>query len=651
MTLEELLALLEQAENTEALAGMSPEDVQALRDQLAQGYQDVRPGIAELTGDERTEGIEALRRVVEAIQGVDAHLAERAAATELTEDEQAALDALDAAVLGDGNENVGTGEGGSVTEDGDTSGTGAAAGEGEDQEGSGQAGVNPAPPSGGVNVPGEAPASEARSTASQRPSLDALARAAGRRRSEAPEPQADPRMTRLVASSHLGDAVTPGHLVPVDVLGRELAQLHETMQVLTPEALPFGGEANPVTGEIVRAGGRKLILGHIPIAQRPGVVVMQKGDGSEVIDQATREYVAARDERLRKVASGGDCVMAEPDYSIRVIGDTGTCFTDDLPTVVGTRPLAYYPWLQINQAEGATGRGTRPATGIGFVTSEQDKAGYGDPDAEGGSTVPVGGAPYKSCIHIDCPPAPLTCSQEAVYKCVTIGNFQAISHPEYVDAFQRYMDIWFDIERDTRAINAFLAEASAQGHMMTTGEGDLTFGAISSLKDLLNRIVAKERSARHAPNLGYNVVAPDWFGGFLALDAMRHTFGPLDNLRTTRGEALALASTDGISFSTYCTESDADGVNQVLTPNTGGEVPDWPSQARLLIYPDGAVFKKTAGELRFGLRETLMRTNDFGMFQEAFEKVCFRGPVFVLDVELCPNGGTGAPVALTCGTP
>lgn len=625
MTIEELLALVSQANDADVLGAMDRDAAIELRDQLRAGYDEYRPLVSD------AEQVEALRAVVAAMAATQARIDQIDNEAQSVEDALASLDAEAAAATGedDGGEGSGEGEG---TGDGGSEGEGTGEGTGEG-EGSGESSGE-----GSESGTGE----ESRRVAGA-PDLGALARTTPR-----PAPRTEPNEpeTRIVAAG--GFLSQPqGQEVSVAQLGAELARQHQAVQTLTKRDLPHYDEG-------ITAGGRKIYLANVPILDRPGVVHMKDGDGREVIDRAVAEFVKGRDERLRtnerRLASGGDCVMALPDFSINLVGERGTCFTDDLPTVAGTRPLTYYPWFKIDQGPSATGRGSRPDSGIGFVTSEQDKAGYGDPDAEGGSTVPAGGSPYKECIHIDCPDEPLTCSQEAVYKCVTIGNFQAISHPEYVNAWQEYMDIWFDIERDARALNSFITEATAQNHLLTAASPE--FNAVTSLKDLFHRLLAFERSARHSPNLSFNVVAPDWFGGPLALDVMLHSFGSIDNLRTTPAGAMALASTDGIRMSTYCTETWGSGtgaVNQVFDPIGSGEVPDWPTKARLLMYPDGAVFKKTAGDLQIGLRETLMKTNDFGMFQESFEKVCYRGDVYVLDVEVCPNGATGAPVAITCG--
>lgn len=610
MTLEQLLALVSQAMDADALAGMDREQAQALADQLLSGYNEFKPTVTDAAG------VEALRQVVEALAAANGRVE---AIDGEASDVEAAIAELDQQVA------AATAEPEPEPEAETT--------EPEPEETTAEA------------EPTEEEARQAASAGTRAPDLDALGRTpAPQRRTEPESPQ-----TRIVASASFPGAVAAGSDVTLAQLGEAFARGHKSMQTLTRRDLPFYDQG-------ITSGGRKTVLATIPIIDRPGVVHLQDGDNSEKIDQAVREFVANRDERLatnqRRVASGGDCVMALPDFSIDLIGEPGTCFTDDLPTVAGNRPLTYYPWFKINQSSApGTDHGVRPDQGIGFVTSEQDAAGYGDPDITLGDpgAVPTGGVPYKECIHIDCPDDPLTCSQEAVYKCVTFGNFQAISHPEYVSVWQRYIDIWFDIERDTRALDSFIAEATAQSHMLTATEQD--FGAIASLKDVFHRLLAHERSARHSPNLSLNVVAPDWFAGFLSLDVMLHSFGSIDNLRATPSQAMALASTDGIRMSTYCTETWGSGsghVEQVLTPIAAGAVPDWPAKARLLLYPDGAVFKKTAGELEIGLRETLMKTNDFGGFNEIFEKVCYRGDVYVLDVALCANGATGAPVAITC---
>lgn len=653
MTLEELLALLERAEGD--LSTLSAAELGELRDQLFAGFNEFRPTVVD------DEGVEALTRVAEAIAAVDVALAsvgpedgDEGDGGDGDGGEQSTIEerlaALDRVVLVR-DEDV------PPTLGGPTSGVGLVkhtVGEAPNPHADAS---EPGTPDAPTNE--EPPENVDRSARRNRPSINALANSL-----PTPEvPQATPEY-RIIASANGVPGVAGGSQITLAQLGSVLERQHRAMQTvpswkqLDPESVNMGAD-----GQYHGVGGMKHYIGEIEIAKRPGVVIDTTGTrpASEMIDQATREMAQARDERdaynARMVASGGNCVLALPDYSINVVGDRGTCFTDTLPTVSSPRPMAYYPWLEINQSAGATGPGSMPAAGIGFVTEAQDRAGYGDPTITPGTPpavnagqVPVGGAAYKSCIHIDCPANPLTCDLEMVYKCVTIGNFQAQSHPEYVAAFQEYMDIWFDIERDNRALAKYVAQAVANSKVIRHDE--LTFGAASSLKDVLNRFVAHERSSHHAQNLNFNVVAPDWFGGYLATDIMRHTFGSLDNLRATPAEAMSLASTDGIRVSTYCTEpgvtSGASAQDMVLAP-IGSTIPAWPNRARLLLYPDGAVFKKTGASLQFGLRETLLKTNDFGMFMELSENVCFRtGRVWVLDIALCQNGATGAPVALVC---
>lgn len=644
--MDELIALVEQAEDAAALAAMDRAAVVELLAQVDAAYAEVRASVR--TSDD----VAAARRIVAAMSALAGRRDAIDQAASTAAEELAALDAEVAALNVDPAEpEAGAGDAGEG-EGGEGEGAGGAGGEAGGGDAGAGAGGEGAGGEGGEGGEGEGGSGGEQGAQPNRPDLNRLSRtpSQGHQSNEAGTDDGGTGIvaTPLIAHSGLGQAdIAPGQTMTLAQFGSTLERMHKALQVLPPGSLPEG----------VHAGGQKHYIASMAIAQRPGVVMQRRGDASEIIDQATREFVAARNERnanvRRLVASNGNCnILAQPDYSIRVIGETGTAFTDELPTVGGIeRPLAYYPWLMINQANGASGPGSEPTSGIGFVTLAQDAAGYGDPTITTGDpgAVPAGGHAYKDCIHIDCPADPLFANIEAVYKCVTLGNFQANSHPEYVDAFQKYMDIWFDITRDQRALSAFTAQAAADSNMLTASE--LTFGAVSTMKDIFQRMLAKERSARHDSTITLNVVAPEWFGAFLALDVMRHTFGNLDNLSCTPQQAMALASTDGVTLSTYRTEAGPTtphSIRQVLAPLSGGAIPAWPKEVRLLVYMDGSVFKKTGATLNAGLRETLVKTNDFGMFMELDEKVNFRGPVYVLDVELCANGATGAPVALVC---
>lgn len=647
MTLEQLITMVEQAEGD--LSALSATQVGELRDSTYEAFQSVRPNVA----SDNADGIAALTRVAEAIGTLDTYLAQPEVVQALADEQAAAAQAAaDAQALLDGVQPR-------QTSTGDDDGAGGGDGGGDDGSGGGDDGA------GGGDDGGSQSAAGGRQTASARPPLDALGGGLGGTGGGddgsadrfAPVPQ------RILASAgaQADGSLRVGQELTLEALGEAMEMQHVALQTLaSPDQLDRDSIHINAKGRVSGVGGAKHYLGVIPIAEKPGVVIAEAGQashgGTDLIERATQAFIAHRDamdaENVRRIASGGDCVMDQPDFSIKVIGDTGTCFADSMPTVATMRPLAFYPWFKINQANGATGTGSRPADGIGFVTAEQDAAGYGDPDIEEGEpgAIPEDGAAYKSCIHIDCPDEPLRCTNEAVYKCVTMGNFQAQSHPEYVEAFQKYMDVWFDIERDNHALAKFVAAATDAGQVINHSE--VTFGAVSSLKDVLTRLVVAERSARHAPNLGWNVVAPDWFGDYLVTDILRTTFGGLERLRTSRQQAMALASTDGIRFSTYCTEAGPTvgaGTNsRMVWQPISNAVPSWPNKVRLLVYPDGAMFKKTGNQLRFGLRETLLKSNDFGMFMELFENVCFRDAPFVLDLRLCQNGATGAPVALVC---
>jgi hypothetical protein len=633
------------------------EDVESLRESLQAAYDEARPNA-------RTRGqLDALRRVAEAIAACDGRITAIETEEEAIEAELQALDAqvaADDADDADGDDGADDGDGDGAADDaqggsddadgGDADDGGSDAGEGG-QATDGQAADDRVPVAARADLSALAD-DQARRTASSR---------RGRRRRVEPDTPAEPVYAggRLTAGAG-ATSVRAGQELTEEAFGRLLADGHRNLQSITradqldPRFTLLGPDGK------VRAGMGRVnhVIATQEIAHKPGVVMVPEKPtvGEDYIGQAVAQHAEHRDKRLaemqRRTASGGTCNLPVlPDYSITVVGDGGTDFVDDVPTVSSNKPMGYYPLWYINQKATAGSYGTADGDddpyddsgalarlGMGRTTPAQDAAGYGNPDADESDpdAIPEDGRAYKEFVHIDCPPEQLTCDIEAVHLGLLFGHFQAMTHPEYVEAFKKYVGIYWDIKRSTDAI--------------ATNED--TFGSNVTLRDAFHRLLAGERNARHDDSLSWNVWAPSWFGGFLAQDLLRQANGTeAENIsRATPSQAIAMASTDGIRLQTYGVESWTGGgaVSQVMAAPTSGAVLDYPTKARLLMYADGAVFKNTLGQLQIALRETLVKTNDFGTFLELFEQICFRGHVYVLDVDLCPNGSVGAPVALDC---
>lgn len=622
--LEDLPALVERAEGD--LSGLSGEELEELRGQLQSAYAAARPAV------ETDEQVEALRTVAEAIARVDGETEARAAAATAREAELAELDAQ---VEGDGS---GEGEGGEG--DGDA---GDGSGEGDGEGASGEpAGDGEGAADDGANGEGEGgePVAEGQQAAAATPvvprraNLGALRRApqASPGRQDAGDGEGDgaPGLElalrgRTVAAAVLPELGRGEAFEDADQLGQALARLASDLRVASPS-------------------GRKFYLGRTQLPKRDRVVLQadHRGEDVDLIELATRRNLEHKLGIARRVASAGVCLPPEVDYSITTVGERGTPWLDRLPTIQGNRPMTFFQWLRMSLQDAAGSRpGARPDGGIGTVTAAQDAAGYGP---EG--NVPVGGHAYKDCVRIDCP-TPITINPEATFRCTTVGNFQAITWPEYVRTFDETVGFYFDVYRDERFLAKYVTAAKQ------LAAGGPTFGAARDLLDVIRRLAAHIRTVRRAPNMALNFDLPAFARYMVAQDIAVSLANGSDNLRVSAEQALAMLAVDErIFIGEYDVSigNTADGSPTVLPELTdGGELPGWPTQIRILAYPEGGIFRQDYGELSFGLRETGMQTNDFSGFYEVFEQEGFRTPdLFTIDVDLCVNGAQGAAVAVTC---
>lgn len=389
--------------------------------------------------------------------------------------------------------------------------------------------------------------------------------------------------------------------------------------------------------------GQRAYVAHMDVADSLAVAPESErsaGAYRAALKASIARKIAMRKEQLAIQASGGPCAAPETDYTRVILGGTNAGqFAAKHPGVVTTRPHQFYAPTPIDV--------TATSDGVGRVTASQDAAGYGDPDADP-STVPEGGAPYKSCVQADCPD-PVGCEMAAIYMCVSIGRFMEMSFPEQVEAFKQQTAIYHALLRDTAFSDAYIAAA-------TTGGGSLLqvsaaqFGASRDILSAIRRATAPIRSRRGDEDLMFEVYAPSWLKNPIASDLAK-SFTNTADLRLPTQQVLGMLGQDeGIVLDTYSHDigTTADGSESVLPDLTAlaaeAELPAWPDQARLLIAPVGAVARNTGPTVSFGVESLGMNTNDTRTFQEQFEAPCVIDPsaVVVLDVPVTELGFVGA---------
>lgn len=628
--MEEVVALVEQAGGD--ISTLSPDELTGLREGLLSAYNDIRPTV------QTPDQVEALRTVVEAMAHVDGEIVQRETQAAEVEAALAALDAEIEAPAGApaGESDPAAGDAAPAGEPGAAGAPAEGTPAGDAAPAAGAAAAEP-PAAGDPAAPEGTPAGpegEQVSAAAvpRRPPLSVLSRQSRRNRPEAnnqPDTGTDLAFApgrRIVASANYPEVTRGEAFTDPDQLGRVIASVRTELAVPSPT-------------------DKKHYLGRMQLPERPRVVraddfPYDENGSKAVIDAAVAANRQHLDEGARLVASGGiGGVPPMPDYTITLVGDRGATWSDRVPTVEGTRPIKFFPNILMSLRDTAGSRvGARPTGGIGVVTAAQDLAGYGN---GGGQHAP------KDCVHIDAP-STVDSVPEAMFRCTTVGNFQAITFPEYVRAFDEIVGFYFDVERDEKNLGKFV---SAAKHLHASSGA--TFGAARDLLDVIRRYTAHIRSVRKVPHMPMNFDLPAFARAMVAQDLADSWSDGSTNMRITPEQALALLAVDeGITIGEYdvsigLTANGSKTVLPELATNT--TLGAWPDQIRILAYPDGAIWLQNYGSLSFGLRETGMTTNDFSGFFELFEQFNTRTTdLATIDIDLCVNGAFGAAISKTC---
>lgn len=449
------------------------------------------------------------------------------------------------------------------------------------------------------------------------------------------------RLTRTRSNGAAPTATTPTALPPFVSLG---------VSTVAPAGSPVDAEqAGQLMRDAVMASRAQ------PVGTRTPVLRLDLGDKLAVAPKSGSEedYATALQaslgiatkqfsEQATLQASGGPCAPPELDYTRTLIGggDAGK-FAASHPGVMTRRPRAFYrPEIVDVSAAGL------PKPGVGIVTASQDEAGYGDPDADPTSTVPVGGVPFKSPVIVDCPPEPVSCEMSEIYQAVQSGRFIDLSFPEQVAHVRKKTAIYHAFARDRAFSDAYIAAGT------NLNGGAALFGVSRDTLSKIRYLIASVRSNRGDQSLPFHVWGPAWFKNPVATDIAKSFTGATDLGPNTSAAIGRLAQDEGIQIDTYSHNigTTINGSPSVL-PNAAlladnSALPTWPTQARLIIAPVGAITRNTAGELSFGVESLGMATNDSLTFGAIFEAPCVVDPsaIFTLDVPVAELGGTGAMV-------
>lgn len=584
-------------ERVEHIADLDNADLPDLETDLAAALDDA-------LDDPTDEALELAERLATAIESVRTVAAERIAADEERETRAAELRARvhgEADLGADGGEGDGEGEGAGGDGDGDAGaggeGEGDAAGEGAGGEGEGES---------ADGAEGEGDAGEAGTQAGSGERLAASAPArvtrVAARRPQATRPRAPQRDVRSTLRATAN--------VPGTAMGADLSRPEDFAAALGEVVNATEGYRGPrVFHKIARLGAM---------------------DASEIYgEQRTLRRDAQENERRIAAvtnfadptilqASGGICAPPQVDYNLPTVGTDIEPFWDGALARFGADRggIRTFPPTMLTDVSGA----------IGAWTEANDRS-------------PASPA-TKPCLVMTCPDETQTLV-DAITRCIKIGNFRARFFPEQIAEWQTKIAQYAARFAETRAIT----QVGAGSTQVSAGT---VLGTTRDVLGVVDRAAAAMRSRHRLPmNFPLRVALPDWLRDNMRVDLSREQPGSTDErLAMSEAQIDAFFSIRNINVTWFI-----DGESgQIFGAQGDGALLGWPSHVIAYMYPEGTWLGVDGGSLDLGIvrDSTLNSTNDFMIFAEVFRNTHKHGVESLrLDIDICPNGATAAPTAIT----
>lgn len=313
-------------------------------------------------------------------------------------------------------------------------------------------------------------------------------------------------------------------------------------------------------------------------------------------------------------AAGGCCSLPQPIYTNPVSGSTDRPIKSSLPTLGATRgKFTFYPAICL------------PVDGFGVWTCEDDEA----VDEEDPET-------WKECAEVECDEAEEV-GVDAVYSCVTIGNYQARFAPEQWQGYLSALAIQ----------NARRGEVLLFSKMRAAVQATYTVDALGSIfANVVNGVSRAAAAIRQDQRLG-DVTLDYWVSESL------RTAVRLDLLnRRVHG----VAEDPNVADTMLATAFSNEGIRVIYSPDldnvtfgSGGANPDFPLTFGSVLAPNGYFTFLDGGTLDLGTEirdHNLNRQNKMAAFAESYEGLLARGcnalgldiPVEVCDFVECPTG-------------
>ena len=338
-----------------------------------------------------------------------------------------------------------------------------------------------------------------------------------------------------------------------------------------------------------------------------------KGDA---FDYAKIEAVTS-DQAL--TASGGLCAPVTPYYEIQDISTAVRPVRDSLASFAAVRGGLNFSTPQTI---------ADVTDGVGIKTAEED--------AQGGTFA------IKTCQVVECPDFS-TSELAMVWHCLEFGNLNSRAWPELIEHWNSLV----------MAAHARVAEQALLDAMRACST-EVTFGpyygtAATAVNAILRAAAGMRSRHRMRPDARFRVWAPSWLQDAIAADWFNQQF---DRRGVVPGDASSLLRSYGVEPTWYL--DTATGQGQVFGAQTAGVLLPFPTEADVMIAPEGSFLFLDGGSLELGIvrDSSLNATNDFQIFGETFEALaCIGVESLYMNLTVCPDGTVAAPTtAEACGS-
>lgn len=354
----------------------------------------------------------------------------------------------------------------------------------------------------------------------------------------------------------------------------------------------------------------------------------------------------AGDELVRQ-AAGTLCAPVLTDYAVPVIGSLAQPVGGVFPSAAGgtanqMKTLNFVQAMKFSDftdvttdTTWGTAGGTHANTvGIGSATATQNALATDNASS-----------PYpKLAMEANCPTF-VTCEQRATWLEIKYDNLGSMAWPEFVEAVRRGGDI---------ALANYLDSLRLEDWYQAAENGGSTLGSVAQavnanhnyLTTILN-IVQTDRSNKRDWDTPYVVVQPAFTDSLLAAEQLG-TAAFAGGQRAITEARDQIARDYNISFvnylgrfgttsAAYLTEYGYDTILPDLPADSAA--PLMPCQVRVGIARDDAGFNRMGDTLNLGVlrTETDLENNFWRTFYESWQRLCFRIPPIVADINVNPN--------------